>query len=199
MQFKIKISALQVWQDGKFLHTSIVKPTRCTIHQIYFILKQHSTCFGLVSLSIIRSIRLYIQHQVYVIQVLLLLAVWQIPDTVCTVLTPDDGRGDRPKHVALFQNKINLRYCASGWFYYRNILRCSVLQTATSCIRDLGSVHDAAICPISEMKVCDANIYFYMLHWKHINKTHGLWGRQHSCLVLSHLSTSPRVTVSGKY
>jgi len=21
----------------------------------------------------------------------------------------------------LFQNKINLRYCASGWFYYRNI------------------------------------------------------------------------------
>ena len=20
----------------------------------------------------------------------------------------------------LFQNKINLRYCASGWFYYRN-------------------------------------------------------------------------------
>jgi len=21
----------------------------------------------------------------------------------------------------LFQNKINLRYCASGWFYYRNV------------------------------------------------------------------------------
>jgi len=30
----------------------------------------------------------------------------------------------------LFQNKINLRYCASGWFYYRNILRCTVLQTS---------------------------------------------------------------------
>jgi len=26
---------------------SIVKPTRCTIPQIYFILEQHSTCFGL--------------------------------------------------------------------------------------------------------------------------------------------------------
>ena len=26
---------------------SIVKPTRCTISQIYFILEQHSTCFGL--------------------------------------------------------------------------------------------------------------------------------------------------------
>ena len=30
----------------------------------------------------------------------------------------------------LFQNKINLRYCASGWFYYGNILRCTVLQTS---------------------------------------------------------------------
>jgi len=24
---------------------------------------------------------------------------------------------------------MNLRYCASGWFYYRNILRCTVLQS----------------------------------------------------------------------
>ena len=30
----------------------------------------------------------------------------------------------------LLQNKINLRYCASSWFYYRNILRCTVLQTS---------------------------------------------------------------------
>jgi hypothetical protein len=30
----------------------------------------------------------------------------------------------------LFQNKINSRYCASGWFYYRNILRRTVLQTS---------------------------------------------------------------------
>jgi hypothetical protein len=28
----------------------------------------------------------------------------------------------------LFQNKINLRYCASGWFYYRNILQYMVLK-----------------------------------------------------------------------
>jgi len=44
----------------------------------------------------------------------------------------DDGRRDRPKHTSyrvLFQNKINLRYCAFSWFYYRNILRCMVLQT----------------------------------------------------------------------
>ena len=28
----------------------------------------------------------------------------------------------------LFQNEINLRYCASGWFDFRNTLRCAVLQ-----------------------------------------------------------------------
>jgi hypothetical protein len=47
--------------------------------------------------------------------------------------TLDDGRIDRPKHVprrVLFQNKINLRYCASVWFYYRNVLRATVLQTS---------------------------------------------------------------------
>jgi len=27
-------------------NVSVVKPTRCTISQIYFILEQHSTCFG---------------------------------------------------------------------------------------------------------------------------------------------------------
>ena len=39
---------------------------------------------------------------------------------------------ERPSETCrvLFQNKINLRYCASGWFYYRNILRCTVLQTS---------------------------------------------------------------------
>jgi hypothetical protein len=26
--------------------TSTIKPTRCTISQIYFILEKHSTCFG---------------------------------------------------------------------------------------------------------------------------------------------------------
>jgi len=32
------------YEQEKFI--SIVKPTRCTISQIYFILEQHSTCFG---------------------------------------------------------------------------------------------------------------------------------------------------------
>jgi len=86
---------------------SIVKPTRCTISQIYFVLEQHSTCFGrsFRPLSGVQdctcSIRymsyrfcgcllassrpkLYIQHQVYVIQVLWLLARKQPSKTVHT-------------------------------------------------------------------------------------------------------------------
>ena len=83
--------------------------------------------------SIIKSLRLYIQHQVYVIQVLLLIAttelVWHIPDAVCTFLdswwwTERQSETSR----LLFQNETNLRYCASGWFYYRNMLRCAVLH-----------------------------------------------------------------------
>ena len=44
---------------------------------------------------------------------------------------PSSIRATCPAHLVecCYQNKINLRYCASGWFYYRNILRCTVLQT----------------------------------------------------------------------
>ena len=108
------------------------------MHNISNLFYFGTTCymFRTVSPSIIRSLRLYIQHQVYVIQVLWLQQaatepVWHIPDAVCTVLDswwwterpPEACRG-------LFQNKINLRYCTSGWFYYRNILEYTVLQTS---------------------------------------------------------------------
>ena len=86
--------------------------------------------FRTVFPSILRSLRLYKQH--HTIQVLWLLAsklpVWC--DAVCTVL--DSGRWtERPSETCrmLFQNKIYLKYYASGWFYYRNKLRCTVLQT----------------------------------------------------------------------
>jgi len=93
--------------------------------------------FRTVSPSIIRNLRIYIQHQVYVIQVLWLLVskqpqnlydIYLIPDAVCRVLD-SWWWTERPSETCtvLFQNKINLRYCASGWFYYRNILRCTVL------------------------------------------------------------------------
>ena len=85
--------------------------------------------FRTVSPSIIRSLRLYIQHQVYVIQVMWLLAsnaskqpqnLYDISDAVHTV-SHSWWWTERPKNVVLFQNKINLRYCTSGWFYYRNV------------------------------------------------------------------------------
>ena len=78
--------------------------------------------FQTVFPSIIRSLKPYIQHQVH---------VWHVLDAVCTIL--DSWRWtERPSETCrvLFQNKINLRNCASGWLYYRNILRCTVLQTS---------------------------------------------------------------------
>jgi hypothetical protein len=80
--------------------------------------------FRTVIPSIIRSLRQYIQHQVYVIQVLWLLASGNEMELYGIYLmlyvqsqTPDDGRRDRPKHVECYKNKINVRYCASGWLY----------------------------------------------------------------------------------
>jgi hypothetical protein len=60
--------------------------------------------FRTVSPSIIRSLRLYIQHQVYDIQVSWLLASKKPQNLYGMMLyvqskTPDDGRKDRPKHV----------------------------------------------------------------------------------------------------
>jgi len=61
---------------------------------------------GKVSPSIIRSLRLYIQHQVHVIYVLWVLDSKQ-PQNMYDInlmlyvqsRTPDDGQRDRPKHV----------------------------------------------------------------------------------------------------
>jgi len=60
--------------------------------------------FRTVVPSIISSLRLYIQHQVYVVQVLWLLGNKQQQNLYGMMLyvqswTPDDGRKDRPKHV----------------------------------------------------------------------------------------------------
>jgi len=60
--------------------------------------------FRTVCPSIIRSLRLYLQHQLYVIQVLWLLTNRQPQNLYgmmlyVQLLTPDDGRTDRPKHV----------------------------------------------------------------------------------------------------
>ena len=117
----------------------MVTPTRCTISQFYFILEQHYM-FRMVSPSITRSLKLYIQHQYMSYRFLWLLAskqpqepVWY--DAVCTILDSWWWM-ERPSKTCrvLFQNKINLRYCASGWCYYRNILRCMVPQMSNLAV-----------------------------------------------------------------
>jgi len=42
--------------------------------------------------------------------------------------TPDDGRKDRPKHVESYST--NSKNCASSWFYYRNVSRCTIPWTS---------------------------------------------------------------------
>jgi hypothetical protein len=108
--------------------------------------------FRSVSPSIIRSLRLYIQ--LHTIQVLWLLVSKQPQNLYGMMLclqswTPEE-RAERPTETCrvLFQNKINLRYSASGWFYYRNILRCMVLQTQHLCILSLVSC-SFHVCPVS--------------------------------------------------
>ena len=84
--------------------------------------------FRTVFPSIIRSSRLYIQHQVYVIQVSWLLAsghemertVWHMLDAVCTVLNSWWWMERQSETCRVIFNK--LENCASNWFYYRNML-----------------------------------------------------------------------------
>jgi len=128
--------------------------------QIYFILEQHST-FRTVSPSIIRSLRPYTWHQVChtgsktvhtasgichtgsvaACQQAAREPVGHIPDAVWTVLD-SWWWTERMSETCtvLFRNKINLRYCASGWFYYRNILRCTVLQMSKTLLLRLDRV-----------------------------------------------------------
>ena len=128
-----------------YVDVPMVKPTRCTISQIYFIFGTTLYMFRPISPSIIRSLKAVHTASVYVIQVLWLLTSGnEQPQDLCDIYmmlyvqsqTSDDGRRDRPKHVeCCSKNKINLRYCASGWFYYRNILRRTILQTSNAEVR----------------------------------------------------------------
>jgi hypothetical protein len=122
--------------DRASWYISIAKPTSCTIFRVYWIsLYMFRTVFP----SIIRSPSLYIQHQVYVIQVSWLLAsvlsskqstnLYDIHLMLCVqTWTPDDGRKDRPKHVEWYS--MNWKNCVCGWFYYRNRSRCTVTWTS---------------------------------------------------------------------
>jgi hypothetical protein len=113
------------------LYISIVKPTRFTIFWVYWIsLYMFQTVFP----SVIRSPKLYIQRNVYVIQLRWLFA--SVPaskqstnlyDIYMTLYahfwTHDNRQKDRLKHVEWYS--INSKNCASGWFYYRKLISCT--------------------------------------------------------------------------
>jgi len=59
------------------------------------------------------------------------------------LLTSSRRRPERPSETCRvsFRNKINLRYCASGWFYYRSILQCTVLHVSNNCTSVIRQLH----------------------------------------------------------
>ena len=82
---------------------------------------------------------------VYVIQVCLQLAstiraelvpswscsLWHRPLLCVLWKTPDNGQRNCPKHVE-FYSKNKWDICASSWFYYKNLSRCTVTWTSNS-------------------------------------------------------------------
>ena len=53
---------------------------------------------------------------------------------VCTVEeTPDDGHRNCPKHVEFYSKNKIWEISASGWFYYKNLSRCTVTWKSDSC------------------------------------------------------------------
>jgi hypothetical protein len=189
--------------------------------------------FRAVSPSIIRSLRLHIQQQVYVIQVLWLLAGRNEMETCNYIHYWDTGNfGNHSSHGhscyygkytdtanlgnysshghscnygknrgtgnlgnysshghscnygkygdtgtpetcrVLFQNKINLRYCASGWFYYRNNLRVSslpiFLRTPVTCSPSCPNVlHRITLsCILKTRHTFKKKIVLFIANWQ---------------------------------
>ena len=80
-----------------------------------------------------------------------------IPGTVCTVLD-SWWRTERPPESCrvLFQNKINLRYCASSWCNYRNTHTHTHTHT-----------HISGRTPLDEWSSCRRGYYLHKKH-KHM-------------------------------
>jgi hypothetical protein len=145
-----------VWRswDRVSLYISIVKQTKYTIYRVYWI---SPYMFRTVFPSIIMSSRLYIQHQMYVIQVRWLYASGQemenlVPASIQstnlydilmlyvrgTVFNSWGWRKDCLKHTEWYS--VNSKNCASSWFYNRkNVIlihyeRPEYIKSIISCI-----------------------------------------------------------------
>ena len=80
------------------------------------------------------------------------ISVWHVPDAVCTVLD-SWWWTERPSETCrvLFQNKINLRYCGSGWFCYRKFI--TMLTKIWPLLSILSHMNPAHALPSYCMKV----------------------------------------------
>jgi len=105
--------------------------------------------FRTVFPSTIRSSRLYIQHQVYVIQVSWQLANGHVPASkqstnlydIYLILcvqswTPDDGRKDRPKHVEWYSINSKIVHLVG---FTIEIISWHFIASLGSCFFDAGS------------------------------------------------------------
>ena len=99
--------------------------------QFFEIIKYHSTCFGrsFRPSSGIQDCKYSITYMSYILVDRMLAGVpasmrSTILYDINLMLYVQSWRKDRPKHVEWYS--INSKNCAFGWFYYRNISRCTV-------------------------------------------------------------------------
>jgi len=121
--------------------------------------------FRTVFLSIIRSSRLYTQHQVYVIQVSWLLAseqstnLYDIYLVLCVQSwTPDDGQKDRPKHVEWFRVCKSVHHHTFNWITQPDAVVSQVYYLtfiySSTCFGHPHAHHQ-------ELNNCSSSLWFY--------------------------------------
>jgi len=113
--------------------------------------------------------------------------VWHIPDAVCTVLD-SWWCTERPSETCrvLFQNKINLRHCASCWVCYGIILWCTVLETSKRNYAFSQDIIIAYILSGPQVRVTSSlhpqNLMHSSCFWYWMQE---IWNLVFSCLPLS--------------
>jgi hypothetical protein len=105
-----------------FVFISIVKSTRCTISQIYFILKQHYI-FRTVSPSIIKSLRPYVQYSRVQYSTVILCIVCMY---MCTELLSQGGY----QIAVTYHIKYSIRYTSTSYRF----CDCLLASTHRTCM-----------------------------------------------------------------
>jgi hypothetical protein len=121
----LAITHLRKTQNLTFMGPCIVSifqyiSNKMQLYTVYLYMEAALHVSGCTSTHHQERIQLYLQHLVFVTPLLLLAAiaviVWQIPDTVDTVVcAPDDGCTYHPKHVEQFPEMNKLCDVAPCW------------------------------------------------------------------------------------